>query len=146
MEDPMLKKIRRRLVETGIVVSLILSAARTTLAQNIVVDAAPSHVVNAFSPPHALGGAIDRLRAGTGAPGSEEGPRLTKEQVDNNTDALLSEPVVKEILGAGWQTVTYRQNTELMVEAWHWNAAGTWSNPGKKEGYFTGSEALGEAI
>jgi hypothetical protein len=31
-------------------------------AQNIVVDAAPGHAVNSFSPPRALGGAIDRLR------------------------------------------------------------------------------------
>jgi hypothetical protein len=123
-----------------------LFAPRGVSAQNIVVDAAPSHVVNTFSPPHTLGGAIDRLRAGTGAPGSEEGPRPTKEQVDRNTDMLLSEPVLKEILGAGWQTVTYRQNTELMVEAWHWNAAGTWSNVEKKEGYFTGSAELGEPI
>jgi hypothetical protein len=59
-------------------------------------------MVNTFSPPHALGGAIDRLCAGTGAPGSEEGTRLTKELVDN-TDMLLSEPVLKEILEAGWQ-------------------------------------------
>jgi hypothetical protein len=115
-------------------------------AQNIIVDATPSHVVNTFSPPHTLGGAIDRLRAGEGAPGSEEGPHPTKEQVDRNTDMLLSEPVLKEILGAGWQTVTYRQNTELMVEAWHWNAAGSWSNTEKKEGYFTGSAAPGEPI
>ena len=125
----------------GVVVALstMLGTGSRTVAQNIVVDATPSHVVNTFNPPSALGGAIDRLRAGTGAPGSEERTRLTKEQVDNNTDRLLSEPVLKEILGAGWQTVTYRQNTELMVEAWHWNAAGTWSNTEKKEGYFTGS-------
>lgn len=142
----MLKKIRRRLAETHIVAFVILCAASAAPAQNIVVDATPGHVVNTFSPPHALGGAIDRLRAGTGAPGGEDGPRLSKEQVDKNTDTLLSEPVLREILGAGWQTVTYRQNTELMVEAWHWNAAGTWSRPEKKEGYFTGSVELGSAI
>ena len=114
-------------------------------AQQIVVDASPSHVVNTFSPPHALGGAIDRLRAGEGAPGEEE-TRLSKEAVDRNTDTLLSDPVLKEILGAGWQTVTYRQDTELMVEAWHWNAAGRWSNAEKNEGYFTASAEPGETI
>jgi len=133
---------------TGIIFAfgILLCAANLASAQNIVVDAAPSHVANSFSPLRALGGAIDRLRAGTGAPGSEEGPRLSKEQVDKNTDTLLSDPILKEILGAGWQTVTYRQNTELMVEAWHWNARGTWSNAEKQEGYFTGSAEPTELI
>jgi len=111
----------------------------------VVVDATPSHVLNTFSAPRALGGAIDRLRAGTGAPGVE-GATLTKEQYDENTNKLLSNPSLKEILGAGWGAVTYRQNTELTVEAWHWNSAGTWSNAGKREGYFTGSAEPGEPI
>src|SRR5262249_30708174 len=106
-------------------------------AQTVVVDAAPSHVSNTFNPLRALGGAIDRLRAGTGAPFAQSRP--TKAEVEKNTETLLSDPVLKEILGAGWQTVTYRQNTELMVEEWHWNARGTWSNAEKQEGYFTGS-------
>jgi hypothetical protein len=110
----------------------------TAVAQNIVVDSTPSHIANTFSPLRALGGAIDRLRSGTGAP-SARNRRPTKEEIEQNTDTLLSDPVLKEILGAGWQTVTYRQNTELMVEAWHWNARGTWSNPQKQEGYFTGN-------
>ena len=128
----------------GTVVSIgMLLAASSAAAQNVVVDATPAHVVNTFSPPQALGGAIDRLRAGTGAPGVEN-QRVTKEEVDQNTDALLRDPVLKEILGAGWGTVTYRQNTELMVEAWHWNAVGTWSNAEKQEGYFIGSAVPGK--
>ncbi len=89
-------------------------------AQKVTVDATPSRVANTFSPPHALGAAIDRLRTGT-------------------PDKLLTDPLLKEILGAGWQTVTYRQNTELMVEAWHWNPRGAWSNSEKQEGYFVGT-------
>ena len=105
-------------------------------AQNIVVDAAPSHAVNSFSPARALGGAIDRLRGGK-----------TKEENEKHTERLLTDPVLKELLGAGWQTVTYRQNTELMIEAWHWNPRGTWSNAARQEGYFTGSaEPTGEKI
>ncbi len=138
--------VAHKLMFTIRVAAGLLLACPGTFAQNIVVDATPSHVVNTFSPPHTLGGAIDRLRAGEGAPGRENETRPTKEQVDTNTERLLSGPVLKEILGAGWQTVTYRQNTELMVEAWHWNAAGTWSNAEKKEGYFTGSAELGAPI
>src|SRR5450631_63596 len=101
-------------------VSALLLCVTLATAQKVVVDADPAHVANTFSPVRSLGAAIDRLR--TGSP-----------------DHLLKDPLLKEILGAGWQTVTYRQNTELMVEAWHWNPAGKWSNADKQEGYFTGN-------
>src|SRR5262249_17864319 len=96
-------------------------------AQKITVDVTPSHIANTFSPPHALGAAIDRLRTGT-------------------PEHLLTDPLLHEILGAGGGTVTYRQNTELMVEAWHWNPNGKWSNAEKQEGYFVGTPELGEPI
>src|SRR6478672_1519894 len=115
-----------------------LSPSPAVVAQKIVVDATPSHIVNAFSPIRALGAGVDRLRAGEGAPEMDR-ERITKEEVERNTDTLLSGPILKEILGAGWQPVTYRQNTELQIEAWHWNPHGVWSNPQKQDGYFTGS-------
>ena len=102
-------------------------AASLAVAQKVVVDADPAHVANTYSPVHSLGAAIDRLRTGT-------------------PDHLLKDPLLKEILNAGWQTVTYRQNTELMVEAWHWNPAGKWSNGEKQEGYFVGSAEPGAEI
>lgn len=109
-------------------IAVFLCLAGAASAQSIVVDAAPSHAVNSFSPFRALGGAIDRLRGGD-----------TREDNEKHTERLLTGPVLKELLGAGWQTVTYRQNTELMIEAWHWNPRGTWSNAARQEGYFTGS-------
>jgi len=96
-----------------------VQSAAGTKVETVVVDAAPSHAVNAFSPVRALGAGIDRLRGG-------------------RTDKLLSEPFLKEVLSAGWQSVSYRQNTELHVEAWHWNPEGKWSDPAG-QGYFTGS-------
>src|ERR1043165_5959503 len=105
---------------------IVISAVTVAGAQNSTVDT--SRVVNSFSPPRTLGGAIDRLRGGP-----------TREDNERNTARLLTDPVLKEMLGAGWGTVTYRQNTELMIEAWHWNPRGTWSNAAKQEGYFTGS-------
>src|SRR5579863_2551081 len=87
---------------TAVAFSAVLLAANAAHAQKVTVDADPAHVANTFSPVRSLGAAIDRLRTGT-------------------PDHLLKEPLLHEILGAGWQSVTYRQNTELMVEAWHWN-------------------------
>ncbi|HEX2598038.1 MAG TPA: discoidin domain-containing protein, partial [Terriglobales bacterium] len=93
-------------------------------AQTIRVDT--GHVANTFVPAQALGAGIDRLPAGA-------------------IDKLVNPETVKQVLSAGWQTVTYRQNTELYIEDWHWNPQGTWSDPSGK-GYFTGSSNLGEPI
>jgi len=112
--------INPRVLKVGLAISTFLLAMNSVAAQSVIVDAAPSHLVNTFSPPHSLGAAIDRLRTGT-------------------PDKLLADPMLKEILGAGWQTVTYRQNTELMVEAWHWNPNGKWSDAEKQQGYFVGN-------
>ena len=130
--------VQSRTVRTALSVSLLLALDGAARAQSIVVDAAPSHTVNSFSPFRAFGGAIDRLGLNGGR---------TKEENEKYTERVLTDPVLKELLGAGWQTVTYRQNTELMIEAWHWNSRGTWSNADKREGYFTGSaEVTGERI
>src|SRR5215813_6447418 len=88
----------------------------TAAAQNIVIDTAPSHVANTFSPFRALGAAVDRLRApasGRGANGTTPPPKPTREAIEKHVETILSGQPLKEILGAGWQTVTYRQNTEL---------------------------------
>jgi hypothetical protein len=54
-------------------------------------------------------------------------------------DTIYTEPVIKESLSAGWGPITYRQNTELTIDAWHWNPDGAWSNGEDKSGYFTGN-------
>jgi hypothetical protein len=94
------------------------------LSQSIRVDT--SHPTNTFVPTEALGAGIDRISAASAA-------------------KYFSEPPPKVLMDAGWQTVTYRQNTELAVEAWHWNPQGTWSDPSGK-GYFTGSAQPGTDI
>src|SRR5579862_8642768 len=111
---------------------VFLSLAAVGAAQNIEVDAAPSHVANSFSPSSALGAAVDRLRApGGGGRGAAAVP-ITKEATVKHVETILSGQPLTEILGAGWQTVSYRQNTELHIEAWHWNPNGVWSNAAKK--------------
>ncbi len=105
---------------------VFLFSAFTLQAQTIRVDATPEHSTNSIVPTRALGAGIDRLPYGA-------------------TDKLFVEPMVKEVLSAGWQSVSYRQNTELHMEAWHWNPAGAWSDPAGK-GYFTGSATPGDFI
>ena len=95
-------------------------------AQTIRVDATPSHSTNSIVPAQALGAGIDRLPPGA-------------------TDKTFIEPTIKQVLSSGWQTISYRQNTELHIEAWHWNPQGAWSDPAGK-GYFTGSATLAEPI
>ena len=95
-------------------------------AQTIRVDITPGPSTNKFVPNQALGAGIDRM------------PALA-------IDKLFTAPALEQVLASGWQSVTYRQNTELHVEAWHWNPNGTWSDPGGK-GYFTGSDTPSEII
>lgn len=102
----------------------LLVLAPALLAQTVRVDCA--RPAKAFRPAQALGESIDRM-------GSED--------VRN----LFNPGIRDQVLSAGWQTVTYRQNTELHTEAWHWNPEGTWSEPGER-GYFTGNAAPGRPV
>lgn len=101
-----------------------LAVTYSAAAQTIHVDT--SQPVNSFVPTETLGAGIDRLPAGA-------------------IDKVIDPATVKQVLSAGWQTVTYRQNTELYIEYWHWNPRGTWSDSGNK-GYFVGSAELGAPI
>ena len=96
------------------------------MCQTIRVDTTPAHAAKSFVPTEALGAGIDRISTAS-------------------TDKVFTDAVVKEVLSAGWQPISYRQNTELHVEAWHWNPQGTWSEPGGK-GYFVGNAKPGEFI
>ena len=97
---------------------VILASALTATAQTVRVDVTPSHVVNKFSPLYALGSTVDRIPS-------------------NATDMFFRPDQLKQIQEAGWGVISYRQNTDLFVQAWHWNPKGTWSDPAGK-GYFTG--------
>jgi hypothetical protein len=109
------------------VASLLLIIVNLRLAaQTIDVDITPAHATNRFAPDETLGAGIDRI--------------ATKA-----IDPLLAPAAVAKTLSSGWQTVSYRQNTELLVEAWHWNPEGTWSDS-RGQGYFTGSADLASPI
>jgi hypothetical protein len=104
-------------------IAVLLSAPAA--AQTIRVDVTPGHATNTFRPATALGAGIDRI-----------GPEMAR--------AVYEPAVVKEVLSAGWGAVSYRLNTELHVQDWHWNPRGTWTGNGR--GYFVGDANLGEPI
>jgi hypothetical protein len=106
--------------------SLAFLLVAPSLAQTIQVDITPAHSTNHFRPDQTLGAGIDRIPS---------------EAVDSG----LAQPNLGRAMASGWQPVSYRNNTELSIEAWHWNPQGTWSEPGNK-GYFTGSATPGEPI
>ena len=102
----------------ALLLSSALFAGLQVFAQTVTVDATTGHVVNRFSPLYALGSTVDRVPS-------------------NATDVFFRPDQIQKVLSAGWGVISYRQNTDLFVQAWHWNPKGTWSDPGGK-GYFTG--------
>ncbi len=101
-------------------------ASLSLRAQTIDVDTAPGDATNHFIPQQTLGAGLDRISV-------------------EAIDEALTPKVLAAVAPSGWQPITYRQNTELAVEAWHWNPTGTWSDPAGR-GYFTGSTTLGDPI
>jgi len=87
----------------------------------VQVDITPAHVVNTFRPLYALGSTVDRVPS-------------------NATDVFFRPDQIAQIQKAGWGVISYRQNTDLFVQAWHWNPKGKWSDPSGK-GYFVGDAA-----
>jgi F5/8 type C domain len=95
-------------------------------AQIVRVDATPSHLANKFRPIYALGSTVDRVPS-------------------NATDTFFRPDQIKQILSAGWGIISYRQNTDLFVQAWHWNPKGMWSDPAG-QGYFVGDATPSSAM
>ena len=87
------------------------------------VDANPKHILNSFDPDLSLGSSVDVLSR-------------------SGIDQVYTPHIIQESLSAGWGPITYRNNTELRMAAWHWTENGTWSNAAHRSGYFTGSTEL----
>jgi len=110
-----------------VVVALVACGASAQNIATVRVDATPGHEINAFDPDRALGSSVDVLSR-------------------TGIDKVYSPHIVQESLSAGWGAMTYRNNTELRMAAWHWTENGTWSDAANKSGYFTGSTDLKEPL
>src|SRR3984957_16392044 len=107
--------VKRTLLAPALVACCFLGS--TLFAQTVEVDT--THATTHFVPKKTLGAGVDRIPV---------------EAIDKD----LLQPTLGQTQASGWQPVTYRQNTELAIEAWHWNPQGTWSDASGK-GYFVGS-------
>jgi hypothetical protein len=94
--------------------------------QTVNVDITPEQALNHVVPQKALGGGVDRIPV-------------------DAIDKTLTKEVLDQVAPSGWGPITYRQNTELSVEAWYWNPKGSWSDSRGKD-YFTGDATPGDAI
>lgn len=104
-----------------------LFAATACAAQTIHVDATPGHAINRFDPDAALGSSLDVLSR-------------------SGIDKVFTPHILNEALSAGWGPISYRNNSELRMAAWHWTENGTWSDVAHRSGYFTGSSELKEPL
>jgi F5/8 type C domain len=121
-----LSSLRKDCKYLALLVCAGLAGALPAAAQTVHVDVTPSKAL-AFDPDKSMGTSIDILPA-------------------KEFDKIFSEPIIKEGLSAGWGPMTYRQNTELTYDAWHWNPKGTWSDEKHKSGYFLGSSMPNDTL
>src|SRR5947199_9973925 len=82
------------------------------------IDTTPSHQINSFDPDYALGSSLDVLSR-------------------RDIDRVHTPHIVQESISAGWVPITYLNNSELRMAAWHWYPNGSWSDVVHPSGSFS---------
>jgi hypothetical protein len=118
-------------IATVAIILFVATSATAALAQSAPVPAPASgepatvHIdttkpINSFDPDAALGSTLDVLSHVL-------------------IDRTFTPHIIQESLSAGYGPISYRNNSELRMAAWHWTENGTWSDAAHESGYFTGS-------
>ncbi len=101
---------------------LFLTLPLITAAQPVPIIVRADRPLHSFDPAIAFGATIDAHPEGENA-------------------AIFTRENVAAMVSSGFRLLSYRLMTELGGEAWHWNPAGTWSDPEHQRGYWTSSDA-----
>jgi len=101
------------------VVGAVLGETNPSASHAALLRVDAGKAVNNFDPDQSLGSSMDELSV----------PVIEK---------VYTPEMVRQWLSAGWGPISYRNHTELAIEAWHWNSKGTWSDPARRRGYFVG--------
>jgi hypothetical protein len=109
---------------TALLVLAVAWPARSAPAVNPVrarVSILADSLLNTFDPKSAWGAALDGKTGGM-------------------IDRIYTRHNIRSMKRIGFGPVTCRLRTELGIEAWHWNPNGTWSDPARRQGYWTSSD------
>jgi len=109
----------------GLAASQVHAAAPA--ADTVTIDLTAGRPANRIDPAAALGAGLDGMGRGEVAP-------------------LYTAHNVARMRQGGLKPITYRLRTELGIEAWHWNPRGSWSDPTRRQGYWTSSDQPGPPI
>src|SRR5690349_9931310 len=103
----MIGQLRRRLAVLlfALTLNLVALFGQSVPDATVHVDTTPAHQINSFDPDSALGSSLDVLSR-------------------RDIDRVHTPHIVQESLSAGWGPITYRNNSELRMAAWHWNPSG----------------------
>lgn len=119
---------RRLALTAALVIGAALPAqASPRAASRVAIDLTAGRPSNTIDPGAAFGAGLDGMGQGEVA-------------------ALYTPHNVARMRQGGLEPISYRLRTELGIEAWHWNPAGTWSDPGHDQGYWTSSDRAATPI
>ena len=119
--------MRSPLLRLVLLATLATTAGAPPRLDRVTIDLSAGQPANRIDPGAALGAGLDGMGQG-------------------EVTALFTPHNAARMRQGGLEPITYRLRTELGIEAWHWNETGAWSDPARKQGYWTSSDRAAKPI